>query len=159
MFLCHSEAVILTSGSPSDSLLNAFRKQIHTWYPILHADFIREFLQAMTLSFPMSITSCVTLLVLAIGCVMECNSVVDAMRNRPEAPYIEAAMKMLPCAFAHSGPRSAQCLLLFAIYHLCYGQPFQAYDFVAMASFKLQNYIIKSVERSRYCLSSDGYKS
>lgn len=91
----------------------------------------------------MSVTSCLTLLVLAIGCVVECDSVVDALRSRPEAQYIEAAMKMLPCAFAHSGSRSVQCLLLFAIYHLCYGQPFQAYDFVAMASFKLQNYIIK----------------
>ncbi|CEJ59673.1 hypothetical protein PMG11_08286 [Penicillium brasilianum] len=141
---CGANIVIIDLWKAS-ILLNAFRKQIHTWYPILHADFIREFLQAMTLSFPMSITSCVTLLVLAIGCVMECNSVVDAMRNRPEAPYIEAAMKMLPCAFAHSGPRSAQCLLLFAIYHLCYGQPFQAYDFVAMASFKLQNYIINEL--------------
>ncbi|KAJ5424689.1 hypothetical protein N7445_010662, partial [Penicillium cf. griseofulvum] len=128
------------------SLLNAFWEQIHTWYPILHADYTEEFIQTITSCFPTSIASCVTLLVLAIGCVVECKSVVDALRIRPEAIYIEAAMKMLPCAFADSGPRSAQCLLLFAIYHLCYGQPFQAYDFVAMASYKLQNYIINELD-------------
>lgn len=140
---------ILTSGSPYYSLLNAFWEQVHTWYPILHADYTEEFIQTITSCFPKSVKSCLTLLVLAIGCVVECEFVVDSLRSRPEALYIEAAMKMLPCAFAHSGPRSAQCLLLFAIYHLCYGQPFQAYDFVAMASYKLQNYIIKYAEASR----------
>ncbi|KAJ5990472.1 hypothetical protein N7522_010679 [Penicillium canescens] len=138
--------IVMVDLQEASILLNAFWEQIHTWYPILHADYTEEFIQAITSCFPTSVKSCLTLLVLAIGCVVECESVADALRSRPEAIYIEAAMKMLPCAFAHSGPRSAQCLLLFAIYHLCHGQPFQAYDFVAMASYKLQNYIINELD-------------
>ncbi|KAJ5837191.1 hypothetical protein N7447_003217 [Penicillium robsamsonii] len=142
----HGANIVTVDPEEALILLNAFREQIHTWYPILHADYTEEFIQAITSCFPTSVTSCVALLVLAIGCVVECRSVVDALRIRPEAIYIEEAMKMLPCAFAHSDPRSAQCLLLFSIYHLCYGQPFQAYDFVAMASYKLQNYIINEFD-------------
>ncbi|KAB8224280.1 hypothetical protein BDV33DRAFT_199675 [Aspergillus novoparasiticus] len=137
--------IVVVDLPEASILLNAFCEQVHTWYPILHADDTEEFIQAITSCFPLSVTSCLTLLTLAIGCVMGCNSVLDALQNRPEALYIEAAMKMLPCAFSHSGPRSAQCLLLFAIYYLCYGQPFQAYDFAAMASAKLQNYIINEL--------------
>lgn len=143
LLFCPLDAEILTSDSPCRSLFNTFWEQIDTWYPILHAEDTKELVQAITSYFPMSITSCLTLLVLAIGCVTECDSVLDARRRRPEAQYIEAAMEMLPCVYVQSGPRSAQCLLLFAIYHLCYGQPFQAYDFAAMASLKLQSYIIK----------------
>jgi hypothetical protein len=118
-------------------------RQIYIWYPILHAEYTEEFVQAITSYFPPSVGSCLTLLVLAIGCVAECETITDAVQRRPEAIYIQAAMEMLPCVFADSSSRSAQCLLLFSIYHLCCARPCQAHDYVVMASYRLQNYLIK----------------
>ncbi|KAL2816590.1 hypothetical protein BDW59DRAFT_175766 [Aspergillus cavernicola] len=128
------------------SLLNAFAEQIHIWYPILHADYTDEFLQAIASFFPHSTASCLTLLVLAIGCLVECESIVHALQRRPETIYIQAAMEMLPCVLTDSSPRSAQCLLLFSIYHLCYAQPCQAHDYVVMASYKLQNSLLNDFD-------------
>ncbi|KAF9893115.1 hypothetical protein FE257_012526 [Aspergillus nanangensis] len=118
-------------------LLHAFTEQIHPWYPVLHPEFGEDFLQAVTACFPASIPSCMTLLVLAIGC---------NVINRPDVTYIQAAMEMLPCVFADCSPRGVQCLLLFAIYHLCDARPCQAHDFVAMASYKLHTYIMNELD-------------
>lgn len=68
---------------------------------------------------------------------------IDALQRHPEMIYIQAAMAMLPSVFADDSPRSAQCLLLFGIYHLCCARPYQAHDYVVMASHRLQNYMIK----------------
>ncbi|OQE21440.1 hypothetical protein PENFLA_c014G03240 [Penicillium flavigenum] len=127
-------------------LLSAFMKQIYIWYPILHAEYTEEFVQAITSYFPPSVGSCLTLLILAIGCVAECETITDAVQRRPEAIYIQAAMEMLPCVFADSSSRSAQCLLLFSIYHLCCARPCQAHDYVVMASYRLQNYLINELD-------------
>lgn len=118
-------------------------EQIHIWYPVLHAQCGKEFVQAITSHFPPSVGSCLTLLVLGIGCVAECETIVDAVQTRAGAKYIQASMEMLPCVFADNSPRSAQCLLLLGIYYLCCARPCQAHDYVVMASYRLQNYLIK----------------
>ncbi|KAK9619182.1 hypothetical protein V6Z98_007059 [Aspergillus fumigatus] len=137
------DGILTINLDEASILLNAFTEQIHAWYPILHAAYFHDFVHAVTSCFPSSVSSCMTLLVLAIGCVVECKNGVDALQTRPDAAYIQAAMEMLPCVFSDGSPRSAQCLLLFAIYYLCHAQPCQAHDFVAMASSKLQMYIMK----------------
>ncbi|EDP50895.1 hypothetical protein AFUB_048960 [Aspergillus fumigatus A1163] len=138
------DGILTINLDEASILLNAFTEQIHAWYPILHAAYFHDFVHAVTSCFPSSVSSCMTLLVLAIGCVVECKNGVDALQTRPDAAYIQAAMEMLPCVFSDGSPRSAQCLLLFAIYYLCHAQPCQAHDFVAMASSKLQMYIMKN---------------
>ncbi|KAL2821679.1 hypothetical protein BJX63DRAFT_418046 [Aspergillus granulosus] len=138
--------IVLIDIHDASILLDAFTEHILTWYPILHADFTGELILAGTSGFPTSVPSCLALLVLAIGCVVECEYVVDARNRHPEELYIEAAMGMLPCVLADSSRQSAQCLLLFAVYHLCYARPFQAHDNVAMASFKLQEYLMNQVD-------------
>ncbi|KAL4916407.1 hypothetical protein BDW62DRAFT_218757 [Aspergillus aurantiobrunneus] len=138
--------IVMVDLQRASELLSAFAEQIHIWYPILHPDSTDEFIEAVTSFFPFSVRSCLALLVLAIGCAVECDSIVQALERRPEAIYIQAAMAMLPCVLADSGHRSIQCLLLFAIYHLCCAQPCQAHDFVAMASYKLQNSMVNGFE-------------
>jgi hypothetical protein len=133
----------LTLASPFNRLLNAYMDHIHIWYPILPKDYTDEFIQATSACFPPSVSSCLALLVLAIGCVVGCESIADARHRGPESVYIDAAMGMLPCVLADSSPSSAQCLLLIALYHLCYARPWQAHDFVAMASYKVQNCLAK----------------
>ncbi|KAH2311646.1 hypothetical protein KXV47_004381 [Aspergillus fumigatus] len=140
------DGILTINLDEASILLNAFTEQIHAWYPILHAAYFHDFVHAVTSCFPSSVSSCMTLLVLAIGCVVECKNGVDALQTRPDAAYIQAAMEMLPCVFSDGSPRSAQCLLLFAIYYLCHAQPCQAHDFVAMASSKLQMYIMNKSE-------------
>ncbi|EAW24625.1 C6 zinc finger domain protein [Aspergillus fischeri NRRL 181] len=139
------DGILMIDLDQASILLDAFTEQIHTWYPILHAEYSHDFVHAVTSGFPSSVSSCMTLLVLAIGCVVECENGVDALQTRPDAAYIQAAMEMLPCVFSDGSPRSAQCLLLFAIYYLCHAQPCQAHDFVAMASSKLQTYIMNEI--------------
>ncbi|KAL4885930.1 hypothetical protein BJY04DRAFT_179524 [Aspergillus karnatakaensis] len=126
--------------------LQAFREHIHNWYPILHTDYIEDLIEARNSCFPTSVKSCLTLFVLAIGCVVGCESIAGVRQGRSESVYFTAAMDMLPCVFADSSPWSAQCLLLLAIYHLCYAQPCQAHDFVAIASYKMQNYILNELD-------------
>lgn len=125
------------------SLVSAFMEQIHIWYPVLHAQYNTEFVQAITSCFPPSVGSCLSLLILAIGCVAECETIMEAVRRRAGAIYIQASMEMLPCVFTDSSPRGTQCLLLFSIYYLCCALPCQAHDYVAMASYRMQNYLIK----------------
>ncbi|PKX89042.1 uncharacterized protein P174DRAFT_464760 [Aspergillus novofumigatus IBT 16806] len=126
--------------------LLAFREHIHIWYPILQTDYTEDFIEASRSCFDTSITSCVCLLVLSIGCAVGRESVAGTRQVGSESVYLGPATDMLPCVFADTSPASAQCLLLFAIYHLCYARPCQAHDFVAMASYKLQNYILNELD-------------
>ncbi|KAL4952027.1 hypothetical protein BDW69DRAFT_195976 [Aspergillus filifer] len=123
-------------------LLGAYMDHIHIWYPILHADYTEDFFHAITSCFPPLVSSCIALVVLAVGYVAKCGTIKDTVQGRPDTMYIQAAMAMLPAVFAESSPRSAQCLLLFGTYHLCCARPYQAHDYVVMASNRLQSYLI-----------------
>ncbi|KAL2854583.1 hypothetical protein BJX68DRAFT_264480 [Aspergillus pseudodeflectus] len=138
--------IVVVNLEDAGILLNAYMDHIHIWYPILPTDYTDEFIQATSACFPTSVSSCLALLVLAIGCVVGCESIADARHRGPESVYIDAAMGMLPCVLADSSPSSAQCLLLIALYHLCYARPWQAHDFVAMASYKVQNYLANELD-------------
>ncbi|KAK9242379.1 hypothetical protein V1506DRAFT_89529 [Lipomyces tetrasporus] len=119
--------------------LAAFSERIHTWYPILHPGFSDQFFQSITGSFHNSTDSCLVLLVAAIGSLAECDSVLAALEARPDAPYIESALAMLPTVLVECSLRSLQCLVLFSIYYCCLVKPCQAHDYALMASFKAQN--------------------
>ncbi|KAJ5086208.1 hypothetical protein N7532_010979 [Penicillium argentinense] len=95
------DVIIAQSYGENIAMVDLQDASIHTWYPILLADYTKELIQAITSCFPVSATSYLTFLILAIGRVVECESVIDALGSCSEALYIEAAMKMLPCAFAH----------------------------------------------------------
>ena len=124
-------------------MLGAFAERIHIWYPILHANYMDEFLQAISTPFHPSVDSCIALLVLAIGSLTGRESISHAQMKRSETIYIEAAENMLPCVLADSSTRSTQCLLLFSMYYLCCAQPCRAHDFVAMASHRIQDTLRK----------------
>jgi hypothetical protein len=120
-----------------------FAEHVHIWYPILHVDYMDEFLQVISAPFQPSVDSCLALLVLAIGSLVRYESIMHAQKKCPETIYIQAAEDMLPCVLADSSTRSTQCLLLFSIYYLCYAQPCRAHDFVAIASHKIQDSLMK----------------
>ncbi|KAH6698102.1 hypothetical protein BKA61DRAFT_246180 [Leptodontidium sp. MPI-SDFR-AT-0119] len=81
---------------------------------------------------------CLVLIVAAIGSVCRCSSLATAYSKRPDARYIGKALAMLHNVHLEFSLRSAQCLLLLAVYYNCIGKPCQAHDFVLMASCKTQ---------------------
>ncbi|KAK9233826.1 hypothetical protein V1525DRAFT_351253 [Lipomyces kononenkoae] len=119
--------------------LVAFSERIHIWYPILHPGFSDQFFQSITGSFHNSTDNCLALLVAAIGSLAETDSALAAIEARPDAPYIESAVAMLPTVLAECTLRSLQCLVYFSIYYCCLLKPCQAHDYALMASFKAQN--------------------
>jgi len=121
------------------SALGAFSEKVHTWYPILHPSFSRQYLHIVGGSFPQSADSCLVLLIAAIGSLAEHGSITQALEQRPDAAYIEVALCFLPVVLAESNVRSIQCFVFLAIYHLCLLKPLQAYDYALIASFKAQN--------------------
>jgi hypothetical protein len=123
--------------------LNAFAEHVHIWYPILHADYMDKFLQAILTPFQPSVDSCLALLILAIGSLARHESITHAQKKRLETIYIQGAEDMLSCVLTDSSTRSMQCLLLFSVYYLCCAQPCRAHDFVAIASHKTQDTLTK----------------
>jgi hypothetical protein len=125
------------------SALAAFSDKVHIWYPILHPSYTSEFFHVITGSFAPSSNTCLALVVTAIGALAEQPSIVGAMADRPDAPYIDAALAMLPSVLAESSIRSLQCLVLLSVYYSCLVKPCQAHDYALIASAKAQN-ILKS---------------
>ncbi|KAK9482020.1 hypothetical protein V1527DRAFT_501293 [Lipomyces starkeyi] len=119
--------------------LAAFSERIHTWYLILHTGFSDQFFQSITGSFHNSTDSCLVLLLAAVGSLAESDSVMAALEARPDAPYIESALAMLPTVLVECSLRSLQCLVLFSVYYCCLVKRCQAHDYALMASFKAQN--------------------
>ncbi|KAH8693066.1 hypothetical protein BGW36DRAFT_385783 [Talaromyces proteolyticus] len=141
-----SVQVVMIDFAQALEFLNAFAEHIHVWYPILHVGYMDEFLQAVSTPFQPSIDSCLALLVLAIGSLARDESIAYAPQKRPETIYIQAAEDMLPCVLTDGSTRSIQCLLLFSVYYLCRAQPCRAHDFVAIASYKIQDNLINRLD-------------
>ncbi|EED15727.1 conserved hypothetical protein [Talaromyces stipitatus ATCC 10500] len=140
-----SVPAVMIDFSQALEFLNAFAEHIHIWYPILDADYMDEFLQAISTPLQPSVDSCLALLVLAIGTLARQESIAHAQKKLPEIIYIQAAEDMLPCLLADSSTRSIQCLLLLSVYYLCHAQPCRAHDLVAIASHKIQDSLINEI--------------
>lgn len=109
------------------------------WYPILHANITGQFMHAVVNSFPDSPDSCLALLILAIGSLVSYESISQAIRDRPDAAYIEAASAMVSTVLLDNSITSVQCLILFSIYFACLMRPCHSHDFIVMASSKVQS--------------------
>ncbi|OJD11865.1 hypothetical protein AJ78_07452 [Emergomyces pasteurianus Ep9510] len=121
------------------SSLAAFSEKIHVWYPILEPSFSDGFARSTADLHFNSSNSCLSLLVVAIGSLAKHHSITTALNERPDAPYIEAALAFLPTVMIESSVRALQCLILFSVYYLCLLKPYQAHDYILTASLKAQN--------------------
>lgn len=119
----------------------AFSEHVHTWYPIFSADFSETFSHSLTgtTASPDPVESCLTMLVIAIGSLTAVRDTSAALRERPDLPFYDAAVALLPAAIQGYCLPSLQCLVLFAVYQLCLLRPCQAHDYITMASFRAQN--------------------
>jgi hypothetical protein len=126
----------VTSTNYQISALAAFSARVHTWYPILPSGFSQEYFRVLCGPLRPSSESCLSLLVAAIGHVVEDDEAVVL-----HTPYFEAAFASLPIIIGECSIRSVQCLMLIGFYYCCLLKPCQAHDYCLIASSKIQNII------------------
>lgn len=142
-------AQVVTSGSSTLRIiqhddafraLSAFSKHVHIWYPILGPGFSGHYIRVMSGPLNPSPDSCLVLLVAATGVLVQRDiSRETSVPANTACPYFEAAMTSLPSLLVDTTIIAVQCLILLSIYHCCLVKPCQAYEYVMMASFKVQN--------------------
>jgi hypothetical protein len=117
------------------SALAAFSARVHIWYPILPSGFSQEYFRVLSGPLPPSSETCLSLLVVAVGLVVEGEDAV------PDIPYFQTAVALLPIIISECSVRSVQCLVLISLYYCCLLKPCQAHDYCLIASSKIQNII------------------
>lgn len=127
---------------PQDSIsstLQAFSERIHVWLPILSSDFHESFSKCINRQSPSSSDTCLAILAMALGSFAATDTITVALDKRLGTEYFAEAAKLLPDVLLDFSVRSLQCLILFAVYHMCLIRPCQAHDYVLMASARAQN--------------------
>lgn len=120
--------------------LAAFSAYIHVWYPVLRPGFSQRYLSIISGPLMTGPESCLVLLVAATGVLAQQDHALGGWESDSTSElYLEAALVSLPAVLIDSGIVSVQCLILLSIYHCCLCKPCQAYDYVMIASFKVQN--------------------
>ncbi|OAA54565.1 Zn(2)-C6 fungal-type DNA-binding domain protein [Niveomyces insectorum RCEF 264] len=128
--------------------LDAFYEHVHSWFPILSPRFRETYLAVMSGALPPATESCLALIVTAIGCLPDAaglaassSSPPSSSMARPDLSYANAALEMLPVVLAECSITAVQCLLTLSLYYCCTVQPMQAYDYVLIASLKIQTHL------------------
>lgn len=132
-----------SSGSPpvrlfDTRLISAFFDRVHPWYPIFDKHSFEEQYLLASSSEPLvhSTRSALCLLVSAIG-VLAIN--LGQGSDDDSRDYAVHAFQMLHIVISDNTLTGVQCLILYSIYHLLSFKPTQAYNYVTMASYKIQN--------------------
>jgi hypothetical protein len=121
-----------------DSALDAFFDKIYIWYPILGFK-LREDLLNVQISPTVASERCLYLIVVAIGSLAQYDSLQEALRQRPDALWMEKALGLLPTVLLESSVKALQCLIFLSIYYLCLVKPCQAHDYILIASIRAQD--------------------
>ncbi|OIW35517.1 hypothetical protein CONLIGDRAFT_676429 [Coniochaeta ligniaria NRRL 30616] len=124
--------------------LDVFYDKVHIWFPILHPRFREQYLCAINGALPMSAESCLVLIVAATGFLPDVGSLHNS--PRPDIGYANAALEMLPLVLVECSITAVQCLVAIALYYCCSVSPLQAYDYVLIASSKIQT-LLKTSRR------------
>ncbi|KAK5173248.1 uncharacterized protein LTR77_001929 [Saxophila tyrrhenica] len=120
--------------------LAAFSAHIHPFYSVFRPGFSQRHLQVMSGPLSPSCESFLSLVVTAVGVAASQDFAFGSATSDASAVnFVDAAMSSLPDVVVDSGLISVQCLLLLSIYYCCTLQPCRAYDYVVIASLKVQN--------------------
>lgn len=124
--------------------LGNFSSHVHVWYPLLRPGFSERYMTIISGNLSPSSESCLALLVAGIGLLAMQDQITTASGPDPLAEsYIEAAMSSLPTVVLDNSVESVQSLILFAIHYCCLSQPCHAYEYVMIASLKVQNLLMR----------------
>lgn len=120
--------------------LSVFSAHVHIWYPIFRPGFSDYYLRTISGPLEPGPDSCLVLLVAEVGTLVQNNSSSAASSAMSSSGlYLEAAMASLPKLLLDTSITAVQCLILLSIYYCCRLKPCQAYEYIMMASFKVQN--------------------
>lgn len=115
---------------------------MHIWFPILHPRFREQYLRVINGgALPTSAESCLVLIVAATGFLPDVGSLHSSARL--DIGCANAALEMLPLVLVECSVTAVQCLVGIALYYCCSVRPLQAYDYVLIASSKIQT-LLKS---------------
>ncbi|KAI0142993.1 hypothetical protein GGR57DRAFT_495403 [Xylariaceae sp. FL1272] len=123
---------------PIRSAFVSFCDKIHHWYPIFSTQFSEIYHEEIVGGRDPSLDTFLTLLVAAIGSVVQCPTIAEAYLTRPDSVYFAHALAMLPNVHFEFSLRSVQCLVLLSMYYNVMVKPCQAHDYILMASCKAQ---------------------
>lgn len=131
-----------------DHILYAFQGTVNFSYPVVSLQDLTS-CRSKFISGDLddSLASCVTLLVMALGCAAETVSELLPQENRPDfhlSPryrhwsqvYFDAALKQLHYAYCEISTGSAQCLMLAALFYAYTQRPLQAWSMLGTAATK-----------------------
>ncbi|KAH8805312.1 putative C6 transcription factor [Xylogone sp. PMI_703] len=130
---------LLVQHQQAVDALAAFSEKIHIWYPILGSDFTKEYFRIISGPLDLSADSCLALLVTALGCLVQNIESGSSSGEARDTVYFEAALTSLQAVIADYSLISVQCLLFMSIYCCCLLKPYQAHDYIMIASFKVQS--------------------
>ena len=119
--------------------LQTFSEAIHPWYPMLEADFSVCISSCLASSFKPGTDSFLVLMILASGAIAQESTHQEALKSRPDAMYLNAALEMMYLVVLEQSLRSVQCLAATSIHYCLLLKPIQAHDLAVMAIKKLQD--------------------
>ncbi|KAK5401003.1 hypothetical protein LTR79_001522 [Exophiala xenobiotica] len=115
------------------SLLGDFFEQIHPWYPLLDPEYHAEYTSVMDGSLTPSSESCLALIVATLGSL----STHDG--NERHAMYAELALGMVSNVLIDCCVQAVAALVYIAVYYCCLCRPLEAFEYIAIASLKVQS--------------------
>lgn len=119
--------------------LQSFSETIHPWYPILEKDFSLCISSSLVNSFKRGTDSFLVLMILASGAIAQEATHWEALKTRPDAMYLNAALEMMHLVVLEQSLQSVQCLAASSIHYCLLLKPIQAHDLAVMAIKKLQD--------------------
>ncbi|KAB5575537.1 hypothetical protein GE09DRAFT_1184547 [Coniochaeta sp. 2T2.1] len=120
--------------------LSAFSVHVHIWYPFLRPGFSAHYAQVISGPLTPCPETCLVLAVAAVGALVQHDHALGAPGSDNSSKfYQEAAVASLPAVLVSGSIESVQSLFLLSLYYCCLSKPCQAYDYVVIASLKVQN--------------------
>lgn len=120
--------------------LGSFSAHVHIWYPLLRPGFSERFIHVISGPLVPGPESCLVLAVAALGALVQQDHALGVSGSENSSDfYLEAAVASVPLVLVDNSIESVQSLFLLSLYHCCLSRPCQAYDYVVIASFKVQN--------------------
>ncbi|KAL2869004.1 fungal specific transcription factor domain-containing protein [Aspergillus lucknowensis] len=135
--------------SEVDNILRSFEENVNFWYPTLSRATRTEVeLQTLSSGLDEGISSCLSLLVMALGCaselihcvgsdIEECADAEQHHRWRlMSGLYFDLAFKKIYLAQAECSTEAVQCLFFTALFFAFLQRPIQAWSFISAAAIK-----------------------
>lgn len=136
----HSSRLRVIPQHKAIEALAACSAYVHPWYPIFRPGFSIWYLRTISGPLRPSCDSGLALLVAAVGFLVAEDPVTgQGPGDYSAVQFLEAALASLPAIISSSTIGGIHSLLLLAVYHSCALRPCQAYDYLTIASFKIQN--------------------